>query len=544
MNGMNRRSFLRLSGAGATAAAFGAGLAACSTTPPRSSVKNSGKSLVDWPRHSPFAGPKPDLPANQSGVQNAYLRYPEKLVTSVPEIPGDGSDVTALIITYSPPPKGLENNPWWQAINKALGVNLKIVLAPDADYVQKLSTIMASDDLPDIIMLGGGYLLPRVEEFVASKCADLSDFLGGDAIGKYPNLANIPPYAWKSMGRIDGRLFGIPIERPLPGNSLMVNRTALDSVGAPRNWTREQFSAAIKALTSGRRWGIGGAKEGMGGSSLHFHAGSLGAPNGWKVTDGKFETTFGTEEYLEAIDISRQLYADKLFYPDSMSVSQVNLESLYYNGSVATINDGYGTYISAVPQVGNKFVVDFGLPYGTDGGAWQGSGIFGYSVFRKAEPARLEMLLRICNYLAAPFGTNEYELATYGVEGKNFVRGDSGVELTESTKKGEDLSPPFRYIAAPPGVIFNPGRPDAAERVHQWQSDVLPSSVRDPSIGLRSATFTQLGASLNRNLKDAAAAIIAGRQPISSWTQAVQSWKTKGGDKIAEELAEEHAATD
>lgn len=537
MNPIDRRQFFRLAGIAALAGTAGPALIACgdgSTAP----VTNAGKTLVPWPTYVQFPGPKPDGLGNDKGVQNLYTSYPSQLTTSVKETPGDGSAVTVMIISYEPPPTDVSGSPRWQAINKALGVDLKVTVVPDAEFPTKMATVMASGDLPDIIMLGAGYTLPREETFVAASCADLSDLIGGDAIKDYPNLANIPPYAWKAVGRIGGRLYGLPIERPVAGNSLLVNRSLLDSVNAPKEWTKDQFQAAMKALTAGKKWGTGAAREALGGSHQVYHAGSFGAPNLWKVENGAFISTYTTDEYKAALEFTRSLWADKLYYPDSSSTSQVDLETLYYNGTVATITDGFGTYATAAPTVKDAFTVDFALPYnaGKTPTPWQGTGIFGYTVFKKASTDRLKMMLRICNFLAAPFGTTEYELKQFGIEGTDFTRSASGITLSD---KGNPLPPPFRYIANGPSIINLPGQDAAAKRLYDWESAVLPASIRDPGNGLRSATKTEQGAKLNQLLTDAATAITTGREPLSTWDAAVKSWRDGGGDKMAAEYAEE-----
>src|SRR5688500_17677679 len=235
---LRRRSLLKFAGAGALATVAGPALAGCGSGS-TGNVGNAGKDVVPWPTYVPFSGPAPDAPGDKSGVQPLYLNYPQNLVRSVPDAPGDGSDVTAMVITYGAPPKPLESNQFWQAINKALNVNLKVVVVPDAEYGQKMTTLMASgDDLPDIIMFSN-LQLPRSHEFIQSRCADLSDFVGGDAVKAYPGLANIPTYAWQGMGRIGGRIYGVPLERPKPGNILYVNRTVLQQAGVPKEWGTE-----------------------------------------------------------------------------------------------------------------------------------------------------------------------------------------------------------------------------------------------------------------------------------------------------------------
>ena len=80
--------------------------------------------------------------------------------------------------------------------------------------------MMAGNDIPDIIHLyfgiTGAFVPPGTAEFVKAKCQDLTQFLAGDAIKDYPNLAAIPTYAWtNSACVIDGALYSWPIHRYL-----------------------------------------------------------------------------------------------------------------------------------------------------------------------------------------------------------------------------------------------------------------------------------------------------------------------------------------
>src|SRR3984893_9572761 len=77
---------------------------------------------------------------------------------------------------------------------------------------------MAANDLPDILHLNRGYrTAPNLPDFFKARCADLTPFLGGDAVKEYPNLAAIPTFAWKnSISAIDGKLYLIPVLRQIP----------------------------------------------------------------------------------------------------------------------------------------------------------------------------------------------------------------------------------------------------------------------------------------------------------------------------------------
>ena len=432
MDALGRRSFLQLSGGLGLAAVAGSTLTACGSGD-TGSVANTGTELAAWPSYIPFVGPAADLPSDGKGVQNAYINYPTDIVKSVADVPGDGSEVTAIMITYSPPPDGVDSSPRWQAVNKALGITLKVTVVPDAQFAEKMATVMASGNLPDIIMLGAGYTLPREEQFVASECADLSALISGDAIKDYPNLANIPGYAWNAMGRIGGKIYGIPIERPLPGNSLLVNRTQLDKVGAPATWSKDEFTAAMGKLTGKRAWGIGIAREALGGSGLAYHAGSMGAPNGWKLDGDTFVSTFGTDEYKEALGFTADLWKKGYYYPDSATTSQVDLETLLFNETVSSITDGLRHLLRRRAD-GQGCLL----------GGLRASVRLGFDALAGNRDLRLHGLQEgqrrssedACCACATtwrrPFGTEEYELNAFGIEGKDFTRSGDSLTLSET----------------------------------------------------------------------------------------------------------------
>jgi putative aldouronate transport system substrate-binding protein len=346
------------------------------------------------------------------------------------------------------------------------------------------------------------------------------------------------------MGRIGGKIHGIPLERPMPANSLFVNRTAMDAAGIPKDWTTEQYLDAMKELTGDNKWGVGWFKTLFGGlGGITYHAGSLGAPNTWSADGGKFSHTIATPEFEQAMEVMRKLVETGTHYPDSLTISSTDMQSHFYNGTVASMNDGFGSVnLSNLSKINGRFALDLGRPYGPKATPWQGSGVFGYVTFKKAEAARIKLLLRVVDYLSAPFGTTEYELANYGVEGKHFTKDANGIKTTDLYSQENNSLLPTKYIGTAPAVLYLPGHGDVAKAVHDWQKASLPKSVRNPATGLRSSTEASKGAQLGQIIGDGITAITFGRKPPSAWKDVVAQWRQAGGDQVAEELAKEHAA--
>lgn len=539
-SGISRRSLFKAAGAGAAITAAPA-LIGCSSSS-SGGVGSAGKHLAAWPTYVPVKVAEPDLPGTAAGVEPAYLKYPTDLTTSVHKTPGDGSDVTALVITYEPPPAPVSANKLWSAVNKALGANLKLVLVPSATFPDKMSTLQAGGDLPDMMLAGAGSVGQQAQ-FIQAKCADLSEFLSGDNIKKYPNLANIPHYAWQGMGRIGGKIFGVPVIRPRSGNILMANKTLFDTVGGLSGWDSDHYAQEVAKLTGGHRWGQGASKTNQFG--LNYHGASFGVPNQWKLDNGKFVPMWGTDEFKRTVAFMRKLWQAGSVYPDAMTSSTVDQKTLFYNQTVGGVVDGFVAYHTAIPAVKKKFTPDFGRPYKVDGktSMWFGTGYFGYTVLKKASKARIEMLLRILDYFAAPFGSKEYELTHFGVEGQHFTRDSDGqiVPTALADKENPDTLP-IRYICDAPPVSFYPGDPDAAKRQHAYDVDTIPLGVVRPDLGLHSDTFERTQAKLLQITVDGLNAVVTGRQPLSYWDDVFKQWGAAGGTAAATEFAKEYTA--
>lgn len=541
----SRRSLLRSIAAGGAAVAAPSLLTACSSSGSRHEVSNAGKTLTPWPAYVPFSGPTPDLPGTADGIQPGYLTYPQNLVSASHGRPGNGETIKVMTISYGTPPKSAAQNRFWAAVNAALGVNIEFTVVPDSDYMTKMATMMAGNDLPDVINLGGGHVLPREAEFVAAKCADLSSYVSGDAVTTYPNLANLPAYAWQDMGRIGGRIYGIPVQRSAPGNCLWINSDVFTAAGMKDGWSADDFTAVAKAATHGTKYGLGSSAPLLYGTDVHTMA--FGAPQEWKLDGGAFVSAYSTDEYRAGLEFMVKLRQAGLFEPNVLGTSTVDCKTFFYNGTVASMPDGFGALTTSIPSIKDAFVLDAAVPYSPGGGARPGMdrarGVFGYTVLKKAAPDRVRLILRVLDYLASPFGTKEYELAHFGVEGTHFTRDGQGAPIATALGQVENtVNLPIKYLCDAPQVLYLPGAPDAVKRNHAWQTKVAPLLVRNPRFGLQSETNTRVGASIETLRSDTIGSVIAGRKSIGAWDDAVKKMRDQGLDRIAEEYAKDYAA--
>jgi len=529
---VSRRTLFKALGAGGLVATAPALLAGCGSG--GEAPAGTGGAQAPLPTFAAVSRATPDLPAGSEAVTDVYLSYPGQLTAATTAKPGDGSTVRFMLDTTAPPPVPMGQNAWWQALNAALGVTLELNLTPSDQYGDKFAVVMAGGDLPDLMFIDAFSFPPRFEDFVASQCHNLSELIAGDNIAQYPNLAGLPTYAWRALGRFgDGGLYSVPVARTLISNTLMVNRALLADGG---QWTREAFAGALRGVSSGSRWGL--AHSPFWHDAIHSAA--HGAPNLWRVDGGQFTSAYATGEYRAALEFARELWQTGAYHPDSLSLTSAQKQTLFVNQTLAGNADGVTAAAPLATRIKGAFALDFAAPYqvsGVTSGWFTGAGAFGRILLKKTTKERAAMLLRLLDYLAAPFGSREYELIRYGVEGTHFTRGEAGQPVKTDAANAQN-----------PGIVKISGgvppyegwlSPDIARRLHAWQTELAPRALKDPakSNGLRSATASKSGATLDNLVKDAVNAVVTGQKPVSHWDDTVKKWRADGGDKIAEEYA-------
>lgn len=530
----SRRSFLAVTGVGALALFAGGALSGCGQ---RTAGVASNASDALLPTTVPLKASAPDIAGTAQGVPSAFYKYP-KPFRSVETAPLKGGKVTAITNLFGTAPNDRDKNPAWQAIEARLGGHVEITSVSSDDYATKFNTVVAGGDLPDL-MLNDGAAVPNIVEFLEAKCADLTPLIGGDKVKDYPNLAAIPQVFWKQTVQA-GKIYSLPIPRNLTGGSGFVNETLLKNVGLDSTSEikdKDDFYRVAKELTnpSKNQWALGSTKFGL--TMLHH---MFRTPNQWKNDGGKLTRYFETEEYLAAIEFAARLYKDGLYVPGSEGWTKSQMVNSFISGKVAMIYDGLPAYIGptgygrSVPAANpaNR-AVPF-IPVGHDGGkaqTWLDNVVFGTVMLKKADEAKLKEVLGVANFLAAPFGSEEYLMLNYGAEGADYTL-DANGNPAATERALLDTAVPWKYLAAPQQVVYDPSNKDIVDVMHKAYSTLIPLGVENPTDNLFSPTNAAKGSKLGQPVSDAATALIAGRGTAAQLKDAIAAWRKNGGDTI------------
>src|SRR5207253_2227097 len=156
-------------------------------------------------------------------------------------------------------------------------------------------------------------------------------------------------------------------------------------------------------------------------------------------------------------------------------------------GRFAVASDGYGNAWSDLWRQGLQFNNRFMMlkPFSASAGgkpqAFLSHGFISMNALKKAPADKIKELLRIMNFLAAPFGSQEDLLLTYGVKDQDYTLDPRGnpVPTNEGISRAQYV--PWKYIAWHPYVNYQADLAGFARASHEAQQMLMPIAISDPT---------------------------------------------------------------
>ncbi|MGD7706547.1 ABC transporter substrate-binding protein [Microlunatus sp. Y2014] len=361
------------------------------------------------PSYFAYDGPTPDLTGDGAiGIPHGYLTFPDPPDTTG-QTPLELSAPVEFLVQGLAPVTPSDRNQWWQKWKSDLGQDFTIVATDSTQYTAKFQTSVAGGVLGDLTQIVS---VPRLPEVLESSFTDLTPYLSGDNVKKYPNLANIPSAAW-DMCMIGGKLWGVTNPRIVAGSVLMTQGDLLDAKGIdtmPDIADGEAFLDLCREVTdpSAGIFAIGQQPHAW---TVPLLMESLGGTNGWKVESGTWTSAYEDPAFERALEIVTTMWSDRLIHPNSYS--QLSSTALWFDGGTTAL------FAQSIASWQNRlasapFPVGVAVMPKWDGGgrAAKHLGAPGYGApvgLKKLDDEdRIDELLRVMDYIASPFGTEEY----------------------------------------------------------------------------------------------------------------------------------------
>lgn len=528
--------------AGATGAiALSPLLAACGNSAGNGGASTKSGLQAALPNYKPFSGGvTPDFPivtgANGALTNPGFLSFPANPVKTVSGPVGSGGTYAAVAPSWNPIPPA--SNSYYAAVNKALGATFNPQPANGNTYSTTIPPLIAADKLPDWLQIPGWLNATfNTGGLVGTKLADLTPYLAGDAINDYPNLAAIPTGGWQ-CGVWDNKLYGIPSFTDGEGftGCLYYRKDLFDAKGITPS---VKSAADLKALgqevnnPGGNIW----AFDGM---FVYLYQVFKVPLNNFYMEGGKVKSAFEHPAMLECLDFANSLAKAGLVHPDALANVNTSNPSRFQAGKVYMEGGGTGAWNAGDAQAGqaaNKNYTRQAFPlFSADGstpsiGMSASSGWVSY-LNKRLSPSQIKECLRIANYFAAPFGSVEYNLINFGVEGVDYTMGADGpVRTTEGSNTAANNV--YNFFGSPQATIYNIGYPEVTKAYCTWCADAAKYCYKPTFWNLNITVPNQYSkTAAATELNDAMQAVWSGKQPVSYYQNVLAGWKSGGGDAM------------
>ena len=527
-------------------------LAACNRNQP-TNVNAACISSLQFPPNTPPARPG-QVVSKVPNVPLAWTEYPQPYVT-MPNPPGKGDTVTTFQILFSSPPAPLESNPWWQQLNKRLNVTIQPTLADSPDYADKLNTLAASGSFPDITYINfnqNGLNNGAAFQKVVAQGAfhDLTSYLSGDGLKSFPNLQLLPEVTWKGSSFM-GKLYGVPYPiQPVNGQLGMYRKDWAQKLGVDDPKNADEVMRMFVAFAQEDPNGTG-TRDTFGVDTLRqsIWNAMFRVPYNWRLnSDGTLTKDLETEEFKAALNFANTMWNKGVFHPDALTLTLNQNMTLFESGKTGFFTQGGWGFFGSQPGTMTTLTRQNDpsanpapwIPPGFDGGKPAiplGSASYGFGAIPSTikDESKIVELLHIMEFIAAPFGSDEFNFVYYGIEGDMF-NWDKGAPI-RVTNGNQTWSNGLNYLCGTTEInYFYANQPGEAEFMQQLQERQIQSSVADPTQGLYSPTWGAQGANLIKMQQDGYNAMVVGNQPVSYLSQLISDWKSQGGDQARKEF--------
>jgi putative aldouronate transport system substrate-binding protein len=474
---------------------------------------------------------------------------------------GDTITVMAPLFGTAPDPNGELQ----QAIHKVIGKTLDITWVPNADYGDKTNVTLASNNIPDVLVIQGD----KGPSFVqAAKAGAFWDLTG--KLDKYPNLKPADERTGRNA-TINGQAFGIYRVRPPLRSAVVLRKDWLAKVGLPLPQSVDDLYAVAKAFTE--RDPDGNGKKDTYGLILPkwptpLYASSspydvietwFGAPNGWGERGGKLVPGFDTEEFYQANRWLQKWVDEGLVNRDFATLDSANWNDAFVQGKGGIIVDVNVRATQLTNLLKEKNPKDFdkvamvGNLKRSDGQKFSApfpgyNGVVAISKQRIRTEEQLDQVLRVLDRLQSQEGS---ALLTNGIDGRNFkLEGGKAVLINQDDPAVKiiqnDVDKAFIQLGTRASVGLGqypsqlPDKPsqELYELKDKLMAEDLKTAVFNPALPVVSPAYVRKGQTLDPIVTDARIKYLSGAITEDQLRQAVKRWYDSGGTEVAKETNE------
>lgn len=486
--------------------------------------------------------------APQNTTAPAQGSNQDATTTAAAEEPRQSVSIMSLTFNGNPVP---DDNALVTTLEDLTNYNIEFTWILDADYNDKISTMIAGQTLPEIT------LLKNIDANAILNCRagafwDLTAYLDDYEYLSQTNESRLQNTA------IDGRTYGIPRSRDLSRYAVVYRQDWLDNLGLKPATTFEEFENIIRAFTfddpdqNGQNdtYGIVSTSA---STAFDTYALFFGAPNGWgEDASGNLVPAFMTDEYLQSMQWLRGLYEEGILNPDFVTLPNSGAKDAFKaQQSGVYLGDEASAFNDHFIKQGINATVTATAAFDTPAGrvAPSSDGYSGILAISKAAVKTEEDLKRCLTFLDrtnSPEAQNLFNQC--GLEGIDWeVKADGTVAKIGdglTTYGGHDGFNQIMTNVVDLGYKTAPKNEVVAQQ-NAAKLENINYSINNPGKPLlkSSATYTSVGAQLDQLISDGRIQFIVGELDETGWQKLIEDWKKQGGENVIKEINEAYKLT-
>jgi putative aldouronate transport system substrate-binding protein len=455
--------------------------------------------------------------------------------------------ITWMTVLHTPttPEAG---GPVQTALEEYTGTEVEFQWVPAASADDKMSAALASDSLADITLLNNPANTAVRQAMKSGQFWDVEQYLED-----YPNLAEINEQTVASA-RVEGKLYGVPIQKPVARYGVLVRQDWLDNLGREVPHTIEELSEVALAFTNDDPDGNGvddttGFIDRAESFQVGFKSlsGYFGAGNIFEVDeDDEVVPSFQTDAFKEAMEWYRDLYEQGAVNGEFVTMQKSNQQDAIAQGKGGIVVTGLfearnymNIATSANPETPMAWALVNDITYedvprrilsDTNGGF---GGWLAMSKTKVKDEAELKSMLAFIDKL---LDEEPFLAMTNGIEGEHYeVDADDVLTITDQTKWEQEVQPYSSSRASDIVVTFKSTTPYVDEGNEKIEENT-EFAVINIALPLSSDEYDRSWTTILKGANDAYNKYMVGQLDMDGYEDAIEKLRGQGLDTIIEEF--------
>ncbi|MDR1539835.1 MAG: extracellular solute-binding protein [Clostridiales bacterium] len=352
------------------------------------------------------------------------------------------------------------NNAYWQEYQKRTNTKLDVEWIPDGDYTTKLNLILASGQIPEVLVANNSNNLnnPAFLNAVQNKAfKDLTDILGD--FSKYPNLkGNVAPNAWVTS-KVLGRNYGVPQNVPTVQSGPIIREDLVKEAGMEMPVAMDELLDVVEAVLKLHPDMIGiVSKQDMFINANGGFAAAYGNDAPYYNEEGGLVSNKLSPSFTEFVKYMKRAYERGLLSQEFSVMKPTQATELFQSGkAVVMLNESIRwcyAFTESLKKIKPDASAQFTAPLEGNPGFYsssKGTGVVD-SMFIASSVSE-EKTLQILDYFERTTTQEFYDLTTYGVEGIHYNLDENGYKVATPLRDAEmGSSAPWQVLP----LVYNP----------------------------------------------------------------------------------------